>query len=171
MHMLFAFALLLIQWTANPACQPAGPITDAPPREALFAMSTDAGLSWQELDVPSSLDRLPQSLGADGDRLYIGSGVGLYTGEARLPLQWRPMKGAPRYVFQIFPGRAGPYVTGDGGGFMQLDESTGQWSSLSLQLPDHMVLAVHESSSGKLMVGCDSGIYMSRTVAPRGHTR
>ena len=113
------------------------------------------------MDTPPSGDGLPLSIYADGGRLYVGSGAGLYTGEARLPLQWRAIKGAPRYVFQVFPGEDGPFVTGDGGGFLQLNESTGRWSTLSRQLPDNMVLAVHESRSGKLIVGCDSGIYVS----------
>src|SRR5690606_18972179 len=138
-----------------------GPLTDAPPREAFFAMSTDAGRSWQDLDTPPAGDGLPLSLGTDEGQLYIGAGTGLYTGEARLPLQWRPIKGAPRHVFNVFPGKSGPYVTGDGGGFMHLDEATAKWSMMSRQLPDNMVLAVHESRSGKLIVGCDSGIYVS----------
>jgi photosystem II stability/assembly factor-like uncharacterized protein len=161
MDMVFTFALLLIQWTANPSCQPAKSITNPPAREAYFAMSTDAGLTWQDLDAPSSGDELPMSLSAEEDQLFIGSGNGLYTGPARLPLQWRPMKGAPKHVFQVFPGQAGPYVTGGGGGFMQLDEKTGRWSLMSRQLPDNMVLTVLESRTGKLIVGCDSGIYVS----------
>jgi photosystem II stability/assembly factor-like uncharacterized protein len=161
MDLLFAFALLFIQWTANDSSRTTLPITEVAPAESVFAMSTDAGLTWQDLAVPSAGDELPSSLGADADQLYIGTGTGLYTGAARLPMQWRPVKDAPRHIFQVFPGKAGPYVTGDGGGFMQLDESTGRWMPMSRQLPDNMVITVHETRTGNLIVGCDSGIYVS----------
>jgi len=129
----------------------------------IIFQSTDGGETWQDVSTGLPADLPVMSIFAGGGEVFLGAETGFYRSSAGSGAPtWRKELFLNERTTNIFPGRAGLYVSNYGSGFFQeIIPGSGMWKPVYANLEDKTVHTLLETTDGAVFVGCDSGIFKS----------
>jgi len=157
MYLLLPAISLLVSSFSKPASS----VEIKPPAPmGVIYTSYDNGNSWVDLSKGLPTDTRPFSFLAVEDQYYFGTAKGVFRNRSYgTDPKWQKESFEENSIPGIYPGKDGPYAISHWNGFYQFQH--GLWNPMAQNLNDKFVHVVHETQTGVLYAGCESGLYKS----------